>query len=1088
MQQAQYTRTLWRESEIVVETSAGGSSTMKKRTREESSEFVSREPLAGLPLSEPAWQMPGAMPSADFSFSHPGPGPSGEMSALAGRPPALAIKMAGPSDNSGMLAIAEAEMAGPDDDDNNAVSQMLVVPPTQYQVNTAAAKMRRLNNAPTYFRPSPTRLFVRMEEKNDRAVVASRIAHRRNVELANQLEALRVAQSDSQQQLVQLSEECDAMKRFRVSSDTATNSLQQQLQEEERLRGMLVSDFSARITAAEGVAATANGLQQELQEERRLRETLEINFAARVASAEAFVTDLNKSLQDERRTNGELRAKLNSGTARVQQLEWREREREHSISRLEQDQRRLEEEIKTRDASIKLLEADLKREQDQARAEREQFNETMTDRSQQFEEKIEVRCRCLEPSMTLMRKQAQNQEFEERFENLTSEKNRLEASHAELYAAMTALEKRFTRQFEQIRFGSSTPPAPKQMTSTDQPPSNEATGSNDVSASDVTNADTPATPMAPVSNEAEASNVTNVDTPTAPMAPVSAGGSLPGPATGLSPTQSDVNARLLLSPPSMFRTIGKGRKSAGEKKTLRELKDEKAKFAGAYRNVQLVCRYKVASSAIIEAFYQEEARLVLYGVLGIRDQKEITMKAKEADEEDVAAFNAGSLAVGPDHQDVRFSLIAPTDNRWNRYIVAMFAQKMFKLQGEEHGFVFMNSNRKIERVPPASFLYWEDLVWEIWTRLRSSWVDCLPKMVTDVGTGRVCPERGEEVALRMNDKETKLEQQARKRSRKHRRYIRRLDVCDVKAKKATSPSEVDKWNKRRKVLALLTEDGMSSDETDTESTSVRHRTHALAWQRQEVDLIMEVIDTGRNDILSSRGSQPAARARSDRVLALGPYGASLQSTRSPVPALPKAMYDADWLAGTTSQLRGGLDVKEAVAVLTATATLSCNPIPIPIMYLSPSEYDRLLKEDNLANRYASPPASAKIPRPTSAASRRVNILQRMGPVDEDIENSWPSITYQIRLLAYHFLCALPLDAQDQDRVDQFLYKVLEVYPFFSSLEDYWPIRDYIEEHIRRTCSRRRLPHGEWPAKPRPPRVKNDEIARRMLRPRAAFPE
>ncbi|EIN05550.1 hypothetical protein PUNSTDRAFT_46882 [Punctularia strigosozonata HHB-11173 SS5] len=905
MQKAQYTHTSWRKSEIVVETSAGGSSTMKKRTREESSEFVLRELLAGLPLSELAWQMPGAMPLADFSFSHPGLGLSGEMFALVGRPPALAIEMAGPSDNSGMLTIAEAEMAGPNDDDDNAVSQMLVVRPTQYQVNTAAAKM------------SPTRLFVQMEEKNDRAVVASRIAHRRNAELANQLEALRAAQSDSQQQLVQLSEECDAMKCFCVSSDTATNSLQQQLQEEERLRGMLVSDFLARITAAEGVAAMANGLKQELQEERRLRETLEIDFAARVTSAEAFMRGEPTESSGRSSTPG-LRA-CSSLSGR--------RENGSILSRLEQDQRRLEEEIKTRDASIKLLEADLKHEQDQARAEWEQFNETMTDRSQQFEEKIEVRCRCLEPSTTLMRKQAQNQEFEERFENLTSEKNRLEASHAELYAAMTALEKRFTRQFEQIRLGSSTPPAPKQTTSTNQPPSNEATGSNDASASNVTNADTPAAPMAPVSNEAEASNVTNVDTPTAPMAP------------------SDVNARLLLSPPSMFRTIGKGRKSAGEKKTLSELKDEKAKFAGAYHNVQLVCCYKVASSAIIEAFYQEEACLVLYGVFGIRDQKEIAMKAKEADEEDVAAFNAGSLAVGPDHQDVRFSLIAPTDNRWNRYIVAMFAQKMFKLQGKEHGFVFMNSNRKIERVPPASFLYWEDLIWEIWTRLRSSWVDCLPKMVTDVGTGRVCPERGEEVALCMNDKETKLEQQARKRSRKHCRYIRRLDVCNVKAKKATSPSEVDKWNKRRKVLALLTEDGMSSDKTDTELTSVHHKTHALAWRRQEVDLIMEVIDTERNDILSSRGSQPAARARSDRVLALGPYRALLWSTRSPVPALPKVMYDADWLAGTTSQLRGGLDVKEAstnkskdarsapcalgdgasmwqaVAVLTATATV-----------------------------------------------------------------------------------------------------------------------------------------------------------------------
>ena len=103
----------------------------------------------------------------------------------------------------------------------------------------------------------------------------------------------------------------------------------------------------------------------------------------------------------------------------------------------------------------------------------------------------------------------------------------------------------------------------------------------------------------------------------------------------------------------------------------------------------------------------------------------------------------------------------------------------------------------------------------------------------------------------------------------------------------------------RKLIKLLGEEGMSSDESevDEELGIFVFRPKEMPW-RPNVEKVMAIIDKQRmvdRDIYSFKGSKPGPRSRNKK---------KGTSRRRPPAGLPRSLYDKDWLkTQTTSQVR-----------------------------------------------------------------------------------------------------------------------------------------------------------------------------------------
>jgi hypothetical protein len=103
----------------------------------------------------------------------------------------------------------------------------------------------------------------------------------------------------------------------------------------------------------------------------------------------------------------------------------------------------------------------------------------------------------------------------------------------------------------------------------------------------------------------------------------------------------------------------------------------------------------------------------------------------------------------------------------------------------------------------------------------------------------------------------------------------------------------------RKLIKLLGEEGMSSDESevDEELGIFVFRPKEMPW-RPNVEKVMEIIDKQRmvdRDIYSFKGSKPGPRSRNKK---------KGTSRRRPPAGLPRSLYDKDWLkTQTMTQVR-----------------------------------------------------------------------------------------------------------------------------------------------------------------------------------------
>ena len=113
----------------------------------------------------------------------------------------------------------------------------------------------------------------------------------------------------------------------------------------------------------------------------------------------------------------------------------------------------------------------------------------------------------------------------------------------------------------------------------------------------------------------------------------------------------------------------------------------------------------------------------------------------------------------------------------------------------------------------------------------------------------------------------------------------------------TQPFEKNRWAEFLKILEILGQDGMSSDESTEEEDTHRacFRVSLLPWRR-DFSAIMEAIDIerfGEQSGYSKRGSVPTPRYRQDQTLT----EESLHvSRRPPVTNLPAAFYHERWIS------------------------------------------------------------------------------------------------------------------------------------------------------------------------------------------------
>ena len=121
-------------------------------------------------------------------------------------------------------------------------------------------------------------------------------------------------------------------------------------------------------------------------------------------------------------------------------------------------------------------------------------------------------------------------------------------------------------------------------------------------------------------------------------------------------------------------------------------------------------------------------------------------------------------------------------------------------------------------------------------------------------------------------------------------------IIEIKVEEQASDEAVWRWLST--VVEKLGEDGMSSDESDTDTRTGLpiYRVKNMKW-RHKMAYELDMVDKLRlqdRDIYSQKGAKPTARFRDDR---------NRESQRIAPKDLPKRMYSSLWLQGLTPQAR-----------------------------------------------------------------------------------------------------------------------------------------------------------------------------------------
>jgi hypothetical protein len=119
----------------------------------------------------------------------------------------------------------------------------------------------------------------------------------------------------------------------------------------------------------------------------------------------------------------------------------------------------------------------------------------------------------------------------------------------------------------------------------------------------------------------------------------------------------------------------------------------------------------------------------------------------------------------------------------------------------------------------------------------------------------------------------------------------------IALKRAAGDNDVPIWRWLEQVLQHLTVDGMSSEESTSETEiETVYRVKILEWRR-DIEKELRIIDQERlldAEIFAPQGAKPVKRLRGT---------GNPVSIRPPVQELPRAFYDEGWYSKTTAEYR-----------------------------------------------------------------------------------------------------------------------------------------------------------------------------------------
>lgn len=111
------------------------------------------------------------------------------------------------------------------------------------------------------------------------------------------------------------------------------------------------------------------------------------------------------------------------------------------------------------------------------------------------------------------------------------------------------------------------------------------------------------------------------------------------------------------------------------------------------------------------------------------------------------------------------------------------------------------------------------------------------------------------------------------------------------------------WEWLLHVIELLGEGGMSSDESEVDAAGQAvYRVNTMPWRR-DMSKEMDILDSQRKEahLFSKKGSKPLGRTRK------GDVG---ESRRPEIQALPKILYNQEWLKGLPRIIKDDFEISK----------------------------------------------------------------------------------------------------------------------------------------------------------------------------------
>ncbi|KAG2086032.1 hypothetical protein BD769DRAFT_1397046 [Suillus cothurnatus] len=218
---------------------------------------------------------------------------------------------------------------------------------------------------------------------------------------------------------------------------------------------------------------------------------------------------------------------------------------------------------------------------------------------------------------------------------------------------------------------------------------------------------------------------------------------------------------------------------------------------------------------------------------------------------------------GPDPRHPAFDLQNGSKSSWNSRIINLLLEELEK-RGREDSWPFQRSE-----------VYLREILQHRYKCLHMIWTAVQPR-ITAKGALET-PAEVEERLIAKKDETLKLTRQTTRRKNK---YLWRVTVLDHLIKQMSDENREDlpAWQWLQLLVKTLGEGGMSSEESDIEN---------------QIETELDIVNHQRlmdDDIFAPQGSKPMKWI----------YAAGNPTTsRAQVDELPKALYNAEWLAGLT---------------------------------------------------------------------------------------------------------------------------------------------------------------------------------------------